>query len=256
MINPEPKRASPLVPLTPGVSHPISLICIPHAGAGVASFYPWRELGRFAALWAVRFPGRESRLAEPPLTTIYEMAEALVTPVSKLAAVSIVLFGHCSGALVAYELAHRLTEIYQGPRDLRLVLSSQAAPSVRREPAGESVARISHEELASRLRALGGTPEAVLKNPRLMAVMEPAVRADLLAVERYRPPEREKLPYDILMMAASGDHAIPADLLLEWRHCTAGSFRIKWFEGQHFFITKDGGEAAVEYLAEILRSMR
>lgn len=255
MTESELKPAPLLVPLTPGAPHPVSLVCIPHAGAGVAGFYPWRELGRFAALWAVRFPGRESRLAEPPLTTIYEMAEVLAPPVSEIAARSIVLFGHCSGALVAYELANRLAELHPRATDLRLVLSSQRPPFGRPAPAGQSVARISQAELANRLRALGGTPEAVLENPRLMALMEPTIRADLLAVEQYRPPAREALPYDIVVMAASGDQAIPADSPQAWRDCTTGSFQIKWFEGQHFFITKDG-RAVVDYLAEMLRSMR
>jgi surfactin synthase thioesterase subunit len=117
------------------------------------------------------------------------------------------------------------------------------------------VAQISQAELARRLRALGGTPEAVLENPRLMALMEPTIRADLLAAEQYRPPAREALPYDIVVLAATGDQAIRADSLQAWRDCTTGSFQIKWFEGQHFFVTKDG-TAVVEYLAEMLRSMR
>jgi surfactin synthase thioesterase subunit len=247
--------ASPLVPLTPAGSHPVSLICIPHAGAGVAAFHQWRELGRFAALWAVRFPGRESRLAEQPLTTIDEMAEALAPAVSEITSRSIVLFGHCSGALVAYELASRLASLHRGAAELRLILSSQPAPFGSGPPTGQSVARMSRAELADRLRALGGTPEAVLANPRLMALMEPAVRADLLATERYRPRAPKALPYDIVVLAASDDQAITADSLQPWRDCTVGSFQIKWFEGQHFFVTR-AGQGVVQYLAEMLRSMR
>src|SRR3954447_26751260 len=97
-----------LVPVTPGASHPVSLICIPHAGAGAALYYPWRPLSQVASLWAVRFPGRENRLAEPALTSIHAMADALAASVAKIPARAMVLFGHCSGALVAYELAIRL----------------------------------------------------------------------------------------------------------------------------------------------------
>jgi surfactin synthase thioesterase subunit len=244
-----------LVSLGPAVPHPVSLVCVPHAGAGVTAFHSWRALGRFAALWAVRFPGRESRLAEPPLTTIDEMAEVLAPAVSKVAAHSVVLFGHCSGALVAYEVANRLAELRLGASDLRLVLSSQPAPFARPAPASEIAGQISQAELARRLRALGGTPEAILENPRLMALMEPAIRADLLAAEQYRPPAREALPYDITVLGATSDRAISADSLRAWRDHTTGSFQIKWFEGQHFFVTK-GGTAVVEYLAELLRSMR
>lgn len=249
------KPAPLLVSLAPAASHTVSLVCIPHAGAGVTAFHSWRALGRFAALLAVRFPGRESRLAEPPLTTIDEMAELLAPAVAKIAARSVVLFGHCSGALVAYEVANRLAERRLGASDLRLVLSSQPPPLGRQAPGGEVAAQISLEELARRLRALGGTPEAILENPRMMALMEPAIRADLLAAERYRPPAREALPYDITVLAATRDQAVSVDSLQAWRDCTTGSFEIKWFEGQHFFVTK-GGATVVEYLAEMLRSMR
>lgn len=249
------KPAPLLVSLAPAASHPVSLVCIPHAGAGVTAFHSWRALSGFAALWAVRFPGRESRLTETPLTTIEEMAEVLAPAVSKIATRSIVLFGHCSGALVVYELASRLAELRLGASDLRLVLSSQPAPLGRPASGGESAAQISQAELARRLRALGGTPEAILENPRLMALMEPVIRADLLAAEQYRPPAREALPYDITVLAATSDQAISADSLQAWRAYTTGSFQIKWFEGQHFFVTKDG-TAVVDYLAEMLRSMR
>lgn len=249
------KPAPLLVSLAPAASHPVSLVCIPHAGAGVTAFHSWRALGRFAALWAVRFPGRESRLAEPPLATIDEMAEVLAPAVSKITARSVVLFGHCSGALIAYEVANRLTELRLGPSDLRLLLSSQPAPFGRPAPAGETAAQISQAELARRLRALGGTPEAILENPGLMALMEPVIRADLLAAEQYRPPAREALPYDIAVLAATSDQAISEDSLQAWRDYTTGSFQIKWFEGQHFFVAQ-GGSAVVDYLAEMLRSMR
>lgn len=243
-----------LVPLTPDAAHPVSLVCIPHAGAGVASFHPWRELGGLAALWAVRFPGRESRVFEPPLTSIEDMAEALAPLVSEIAARTIVLFGHCSGALVAYEVAARLAQRRSSAADLLLVLSSQPAPFGRPQPAGRGIAGLSPADFADRLRALGGTPDVVLNNPQMMALMEPTIRADLLAVERYRPPAREALPYDIVVMAGRGDHAVPADSLQAWQDCTAGSFRIEWFDGQHFFVSEDG-KAVVRYLAELLRSI-
>ena len=243
-----------LVPVTPGASHPVSLVCIPHAGSGAALFHPWRPLGRVASVWAVRFPGRENRIAEPPLTSIHAMADALAAPVSQIPGQAMLLFGHCSGALVAYELATRLARLRPQLDDLLLIISSQRAPFGRGELAGESVARIPQSELVERLRALGGTPEAVLQNPRLMALMEPTIRADLLAVEQYRPKVPQVLPYDIVVIAAKGDQVISEDSLTAWRHCTSGSFEIKWFDGEHFFIKDD--KALPAYLAQIIQSMR
>ena len=231
----------------------MSLVCIPHAGAGAALFYPWRPLGQVASLWAVRFPGRENRLAEPFLTSIDAMADALAASVAQIPARAMVLFGHCSGALVAYETAMRLARIYPKSADRRLVISSQRAPFGRGELTGESVAGISRPDLVARLRQLGGTPEGVLENPRLMALLEPTIRADLLAVERYRPAAPETLPYDIAVVAANNDRAISADALNAWRQCTSGSFEIKWFDGQHFFIEND--ENLIAYLDQMLRSM-
>lgn len=243
-----------LVPLTPGTSHPVSLVCIPYAGAGAALFYPWRPLSQVASIWAVRFPGRENRISEPFLTSIHEMADALAASVAQIPGRAIMLFGHCSGALVAYEVAIRLARIYPPPTDVRLVISSQRAPFGRGDLTGESVARISRPDLVALLRQLGGTPEGVLQNSRLMELMEPIIRADLLAVERYRPAAPEILPYDIVVVAAKSDRVISQDSLNAWRQCTSGSFEIKWFDGQHFFIEND--ETLTAYLAQMLRSMR
>lgn len=242
-----------LVPVAPSAPHPVSLVCIPHSGAGAALFYPWRPLSEVASLWAVRFPGRENRIAEPFLTSIHAMADALVDPVAQIPGCATMLFGHCSGALVAYELAIRLARIYPQSADLRLVISSQRAPFGRGELTGDGVAHMSQPDLIARLRELGGTPDGVLESPRLMALMEPIIRADLLAVERYRPTAPEVLPYDITVVAAKSDRVISEDSLNAWRQCTSGSFEIKWFDGQHFFI--ENAEGLTTYLAQMLQSM-
>jgi surfactin synthase thioesterase subunit len=241
-----------LVPVTPGASRPVSLICVPHAGAGAAFFHPWRRLGEVASVWAARFPGRENRIAEPPLTSIHAMADALAASVATIPARAMVLFGHCSGALVAYELAVRLARTHPRPA-VRLVISSQPAPFGLGEPNGVSVARMSQPDLVAYLRRLGGTPEGVLANPRLMALMEPILRADLLAAEQYRPAAPEILPYDITVVAAMSDRAVSGDSLAAWQRCTNASFEIKWFDGQHFFI--EGNDALIAYLEQTFRSM-
>jgi surfactin synthase thioesterase subunit len=243
-----------LVPITPEASHPVSLVCIPHAGAGAGFFYPWRPLGEVASLWAVRFPGRENRISEPFLTSIDAMADALVPSVVQIPAQAMMLFGHCSGALVAYELAIRLARIHPQSVNLRLVISSQPAPFGRGDLASESVAQLSQPALFALLRKLGGTPEGVLESSRLMSLMEPIIRADLLAVEQYRPAAPEVLPYDITVLAAKSDQAISDSSLSAWRQCTSRSFEINWFDGQHFFVEHD--EALIAYLAQSLRSMR
>src|SRR5438132_14037878 len=63
----------------------VRLFCFPHAGSGVAQFYPWAHLlPTHIELRAVQLPGRESRQREAPFRSVGEaiqpIVEALLPP--------------------------------------------------------------------------------------------------------------------------------------------------------------------------------
>ena len=62
--------------IKPGsVNNSIRLYAFPFAGGGASAFHPWAAaMDPRIELWAVRFPGRETRLREKPIA---DFAEAL-----------------------------------------------------------------------------------------------------------------------------------------------------------------------------------
>src|SRR5690606_8897541 len=84
------------------------VLIFPHAGSGAAYYV---RFGRMLAEWGwsvaiVRYPGRETRFAETPPSSLVELVDGLAADLAPLASGRFSFFGHSLGALVAFELAH------------------------------------------------------------------------------------------------------------------------------------------------------
>lgn len=231
---------SPLLLISPTPGRASALVCLPQAGAGVASFTSLaRALGERASVWAACLPGREKRLMEPPLTSIDAMADALLGPALDIETKRMTLFGHCGGALIAFELAHRLTG--KGRPPANLIVSSQVPPSSAANSSATSpaVADLPLPDLINYLRELGGTAPALLDSQPLMRLMAPGIRADLAAVEQYRPPARRS-PLGIPIIAIAGhDDSISRADLRDWATHTTGSLSVHQVGTGHFYLTEN-----------------
>ena len=85
------------------------LVCLPWAGGGAGPFREWRNLvPPETELLAVRLPGRESRLDDPPPADLAAAVSGLADDLQALPSLPTVLFGHCSGGLLAFELVREL----------------------------------------------------------------------------------------------------------------------------------------------------
>ena len=215
-----------------------AVVCIPQGAAGAASLVSLaRSFRGSASVWIARFPGRESRILEPPLTSIEEMASSLLPAALRIEAENIVFFGHCSGALVAYELAHMLSREACAWPNAWLALSGQAPPIISQGP--DEVIPRSQLGLIEKLRANGGTPEDVLADAEFLEMLAPMIEADFDAWDRYRAPEgRGKLAISISVLGGKADETVCEADLLAWQDHTTGQFRCDLLDGDHFFLTE------------------
>ena len=204
-----------------------NLVCVPHAGAGVAAFTSWEtDITDIAALWAVRFPGRESRIFEDPLVTVESMADSLIEPVLALKANNLVLYGNCSGALVAYELAHRVAASGREPRALSLVVNSQLPPTAFRDPEGV-VSNLPLPEIIKHLRNMPHMDSEVLESTEFMELILPAIRSDIAATEQYvHQDRRPKLKFPIIAISDQGNGDLSVNGLHGWRELTSAEFQL------------------------------
>jgi medium-chain acyl-[acyl-carrier-protein] hydrolase len=219
------------------------IVCIAHIGAGAAAFRSWQGQDPAGlAVWAARLPGRESRFAEPPLESMAAVVDELAAALAAFGEAPVALVGHCSGALVAFELARRLRA--DGRPVGHLFVVGQIAPHVRPPTPPPPATR---DELVALLREMGETDPRILDHEELFAVIEPAVRADLAVLAGYRYEPGPPLDVPITVLFSERDAAVTADVPA-WGELTSAGCALRLVAGGHLLL--DSADA----LAGIIRS--
>lgn len=211
----------------------LRLFCFPYAGGGASVFSTWpRQLPEQVELCAIRLPGRETRLSERPFDRLTPLVQALATGIAPWLTKPFAFYGHSLGALVSFELARELRR-RGAPQPHRLLVSGRRAPHL---PGPAPVYNLPDPEFLSWIRALGGTPEEVLREPELLAMFLPILRADV-AVNEAEPFVAEP-PLDCPISAFGGleDERAQRAELEAWRELTRGPFTLEMFPGGHFFL--------------------
>lgn len=162
------------------------LICLPFAGAGASFFAPWQgQAPAGLTILPVQLPGREKRFAEPAYTSAAEAVDdayAQVTAALGGTGPRVAVFGHSMGAVLAYELAHRL-EREPGIRLEALFVSGSPGPwTARTDRAGG----LPEDEFVARVKSFAGYAHPALENPEMRELLLPSLRADVQLHENYR----------------------------------------------------------------------
>ena len=210
------------------------LFCFPFAGSTAAVFRSWPQyLPSEIELYAVQYPGRGSRLAEPLGEDIVEVMNEIYQDLQPFLNKPFAFFGHSMGALVSYEFARRLQREQQ-PGPFQLFVSGCSAPHVRMFD--EITYNLPEPEFLAELRRLQGTPEEVLDNAELMQLMMPIIRADFKASQTYKYVPGPPLECPVRAFGGLKDEMVPREDVEAWSEHTHGSFRAQMLPGDHFFL--------------------
>lgn len=221
------------------------LFCLPAAGGAASGFHPWREaVGPEIDVVPVQLPGREARLDEDPITSAPELVAALTESMLEHAGERFALFGHCMGALLAYELAHALTDAGHPPA--HLIVSAHQPPALM--PKRLRPEEMSDVELGDFLAEQAGAPREILDLPEIMELLLPVVRADLALCQSYVDTPKPPLPVPITAFGASEDPHITSDVLARWADLTTAGFRLTIIPGGHDYVYHDAAAMAATLL--------
>jgi medium-chain acyl-[acyl-carrier-protein] hydrolase len=212
----------------------VRLFCFPYAGGSAAFFRTWAEkLSSGVEVCPVQLPGRAGRLREPAFTRMDALVPELADGLARLLDRPFAFFGHSMGALVAFELARHLRSS-RGIEPVHLFLSGRRAPRV--SDSHTPIHTLDDRAFVAKLRQLEGTPDEVLANPDLMALLIPVLRADCELCETYSYRPQRPLTCPVTVFGGVEDRDVSRSSLERWREETAGPVEIRVFPGAHFFV--------------------
>lgn len=212
---------------------PITLLCLPCAGARATMYLRWKRLlPSWITVRPIELPGRGSRVSESPQESYAALTETLCDELASTLPERYVLFGHSMGALLAYGIAQGLYA-RKLPLPAALLVSGCAAPS-RQD--SERYHKIQGEAaLIADLSKQGGTPEEVFGNPELLAMTLDLLKLDYRVCGSFQYAQLSPLPIPIHGFGGRSDD-IDAAKLNDWRLEGAQTFTLDWFDGGHFFL--------------------
>lgn len=235
------------VPLAADTTADVHVAAIPHAGGGCATFAPIADmLAPQVTVWGANFPGRQARFLEPPCTDLDVVLDRLAAgypPAHRRT----VLFGYCSGALLAFLLARRL-RARGGSLPAALVVASYPAPDVARPP--RTLHKAEPDRFWPEILALGGVPTPVAGQPDFREIFEAGLRADYALLADYVFAEEPPLQIPVVAVHGDADPMLGRDCVDGWSRHTAGPFRAVATPGDHWIL-----DTAPDRVVDVLREV-
>jgi surfactin synthase thioesterase subunit len=211
----------------------VRLVCLPYAGGGATIYRAWSAaLPADVEVRPVQLPARQDRRNEAPLTCVDAIVTSLISAIETLPPAPTAIFGHSFGGLVAYELARRLSAAGMPP--IALVVGARHAPHVPR--VAPPIHALPTDAFVDTLHRRYGTAWTLLRDPELMALALPSLRADFAAYESYEHHAGPRLATPITVLHGLRDATLTREQAEAWGDLTTTGAALHAIDAGHFFV--------------------
>lgn len=216
-----------------------NVFLFPHAGSSASFFAPWkRNVPHECGFYPVQYPGRENRRRDAVSVTIRELAERFVKDEGELLVQKpFVLFGHCMGALICWEIALELQRNSM-KMPCAVVVSSSASPAER---AIKNADDMSRDDIVDYLCEMGFIDRSITREKEFFEYYMYLMKIDMTLLRNYdyEGQREQKVNCPIYSFNGRDDGKKLLEQSLEWEKFTKNGFEQKLFEGGHFYLSDD-----------------
>jgi surfactin synthase thioesterase subunit len=222
----------------------LRLFCLPYAAGSARVFRDWhRDLPGFVELCPLELPGHGRRSREEPIGELGPVIDDLLGQVLGKTDRPFAIFGHDYGALLGFELAHRL-EHGHGIEPAHLFVAAMRAPAWPRPE--DPVSEMSEDRFKELLRrpdrrggrgcgGNGGRGD-LLEIDSLMDFAVRVLRADFRVADNYSYAPEKTLSCPVTAFRGRDDVGVSDQSVQAWNVCTTGVFRRHELPGGHYFL--------------------
>jgi medium-chain acyl-[acyl-carrier-protein] hydrolase len=226
----------------------IRIFCFTYAGASAQSFLTWNNhVPDFIDITGFEMPAHGRRLVESaPCRTHQEAAKYIADTLEPVLDRPYALFGHCLGAVLAYE-ATRILKSRGAAQPVHLFASGARGPHFG-IPIGD-VKSMNNEQFIDHFNQVYGASMDILRNPQLGPLVLPVVKADAYMTQEYRYLPGPPVDYDVTVIAGEKDGDVNLEQMQGWTQHTTAKVTTRFYEGNHFFFL----ERSPQMLADIAK---
>jgi len=131
------------------------------------------------------------------------------------------------------------------------VVSGRRAPSTVRD---EQVHLRDDAGIVRELRLLSGTDPVFLRDPELLAMILPVLRADYRVIETYAAEPGAAVATPVTALVGADDPKTTVEEARAWSRHASGAFDLRVFPGGHFFLDEQLPQV-VDTLRNVLLSV-
>ncbi|MEN5055405.1 thioesterase II family protein [Sphingobacterium kitahiroshimense] len=229
----------------------IKIIAFPFAGGSIYSYTDFQQLAqKYGLFWhTIEYPGRGKKIHNELIDNFDTLIDSIEHEIYEIISTDndYIFYGHSMGSLIGYEITKRIIKKKIKLPKL-LYFTGRNAPSISLQ---DSIATLQTNEFWNLLDNLGGLPIEVLENDELKEFIEPILRSDFFALEKYVYMDKNK-PFSIPIIIRIGDtDTATFDMAKLWQKETLFPLNIKILKGDHFFIF-DHQEQIIKEIIELL----